>query len=63
MNNNPEKKRSYSVLESGRIVVDVRALLNSDRVKKDLATLRTRLDQSAARAGFRPGLSALECAW
>ena len=49
MNNNPEKKRSYSVLKSGRIVVDVRALLNSDRVKKDLATLRTRIDLSAAR--------------
>jgi hypothetical protein len=49
MNNNPEKKRSYSVLESGRIVVDVRALLNSDRVKKDLRTLRTRIEQSVPR--------------
>jgi hypothetical protein len=49
MNNNPEKKRLYSVRENGRIVVDVKALLDSDRVKKDLATLRARIEQSAAR--------------
>jgi len=49
MNNNPEKKRLYSVRENGRIVVDVKALLDSDRVKKDLATLRARIDQSVAR--------------
>jgi hypothetical protein len=49
MNNNPEKKRSYSVLKSGRIVVDVRALLDSDRVKKDLGILRTRIEQSVPR--------------
>ena len=46
---NREKKRPYSVLQNGRIVVDVRALLDSDRVKKDLGTLRARIDQSAAR--------------
>jgi hypothetical protein len=49
MTNNAEKKRPYSVLQSGRIVVDVRALLDSDWVKKDLGTLRTRIEESAAR--------------
>lgn len=43
------KKRSYSIGQDGRITVDVRALLGSERVKKDLETLRTKIGNRDSR--------------
>ena len=39
----PNVKRAYSMRPDGKIIVDINALLQSDRVQKDLATLRDKL--------------------